>query len=316
MARSVPRTEDPADPSAKALAEAVASRLPALRTAADALADVGGQVEAAVVEVCQTFQDIAVRSRETSAGTAADTRTEVSELLSRTRGTLATLLTDFMESSRTFLRTVGELDQLESGMRRIERLLAQVDGVASQTRILALNASIAAARVGDRGREFAVVASEMKKLAVASHDTSNGIREIVRGVRHSTTEACTALRELAERDLAQAEQQRRAVDETIARLSAAHEELRAELAGAVERDQAVARDVAAAVVGLQFQDVVNQQIGRVVASLRETANALEATLPQGAVVPAAAPLPLPSATVTPLRPPPAPPAEPGDVELF
>jgi methyl-accepting chemotaxis protein len=79
--------------------------------------------------------------------------------------------------------TEASLRELEAHAKQIIAFTATLQEFANQTDVLALNAAMEAARAGDAGRSFAVVAREVRKLAEASKDSSVKINEVVRGIR-------------------------------------------------------------------------------------------------------------------------------------
>lgn len=101
------------------------------------------------------------------------------------------------ESNRVVTRADASMSRLTRSMEDISvasketfKIVKTIDGIAFQTRMLALNASIEAARAGDAGREFAVVAEEVKNLAVKSaqavKNTASMIEDTVRKVEEGS----------------------------------------------------------------------------------------------------------------------------------
>jgi methyl-accepting chemotaxis protein len=81
---------------------------------------------------------------------------------------------------------IGEIEGLELQSRNIANFVNVINGIAAQTNLLSLNASIEAARAGDAGRGFAVVAEEIRKLADQSVSASNEIKGIVNEIQNKT----------------------------------------------------------------------------------------------------------------------------------
>ncbi|QOV13489.1 HAMP domain-containing protein [Viridibacillus arvi] len=90
---------------------------------------------------------------------------------------------------------LGNIHQLESNAKQVERIIQLVGDIAAQTNLLALNASIEAARAGEHGKGFAVVAEEVRQLADQSADAVQGITGLIQTMQsdvHNVVEQMTS----------------------------------------------------------------------------------------------------------------------------
>jgi methyl-accepting chemotaxis protein len=126
-----------------------------------------------------------------------------------------------------------------------------IDGLARETRFIAFNARIETHRAGDAGRTFKVVADEVKRLANASSNLSNAIRQNVSECNNQLAQVHKTSAGLASHDLSRAIESHRGLSAAIGKLDSVNTELDSML-------ETVSTSVAEAVRALQFEDMVSQ----------------------------------------------------------
>jgi methyl-accepting chemotaxis protein len=95
--------------------------------------------------------------------------------------------------------TDGEMTTLAESAQKIGDIVKLIQSIAEQTNLLALNATIEAARAGEAGRGFAVVASEVKSLAVQTAKATEAIIGQILAVQGSTESAVESIRRITQR---------------------------------------------------------------------------------------------------------------------
>ena len=86
----------------------------------------------------------------------------------------------------------GEIEQVKSLVDKINDVMVFIKEIADETKMLGLNAAIEAARVGDAGRGFGVVAEEIRKLSQESKKTVAQIRDLTEQIHHAMNETASA----------------------------------------------------------------------------------------------------------------------------
>ena len=149
--------------------------------------DAGGMVDRVAASIGHQMQVLGelqtvIASLETDQRQAADATDEARMLAetARTRlaegaRTIAATIDEFAELTSLVLQLGGQIEGFATAMREVRRTTETIDVIARTTNMLALNAAIEAERAGDAGRTFAVVAAEVKKLALDTRAATDEI---------------------------------------------------------------------------------------------------------------------------------------------
>lgn len=161
--------------------EAQRSLVAEIKQTADAISSVSVQITAGNADLSQRTEAQAANLQQTSASMEevsatvrrnADHTQQANQIARQARLAAET----GGEKSR---QVMDEMKELGNTSERITRIVSVIDNIAFQTNILALNASVEAARAGDQGRGFAVVAAEVRQLAQRSADAAREIQQLI-----------------------------------------------------------------------------------------------------------------------------------------
>ncbi len=239
-------------------------------------ADQSGQAASAVVEMSQTFGDVAANTERAldSAKSASDAASEgfavVSDVMAEMRKIVSTL-----EDSSV---TIGKLGQ---SSKQIGALVEMIEDVADMTNLLALNAAIEAARAGEHGLGFAVVADEVRALAERTTKATKEIAGVIKAIQSDTARAVTGMmdsKKQAVEGARQADEASRAL-EKIVQASGTTMEMVSVIATATEEQSVVSTQVSGNVEkiadGTRAAEDASEQIQKKAGRLAELSSELD-----------------------------------------
>lgn len=180
-----------------------------------------------------------------------------------------------VQNSKRAMELVEKMDAINAQVSGILGILNEVESIAKQTNLLALNAAIEAARAGEAGRGFAVVADEVRNLSENTNKFSKQIRALVGNVNDSLISAERSINSLAATDMTFVMDSKQRVHVMMTDLTALNEIIAGNAVELNLINAKVERNVAVAVSTLQFQDMSSQLLAHAqmrLAALQEVAN--------------------------------------------
>ena len=239
-----------------------------------------GQTQEAIEQLTRSFSEIigrleaSVKASETAAGNACGSNADggIVALLAASKQELGAIVGSLQMVVEAKNKMLANVSNLAGFSTELKAMVAEVVRIANQTNLLALNAAIEAARAGEAGRGFAVVADEVRKLATNSGDTAAQIRAKVDLVGRAMAETLHYANQCAEEDTRSIRGAEDTINGVVQRFTGVTDGLTESARVLQTESHGIRNEISNLLVSLQFQDRTSQILNQVtgdMATLRE-----------------------------------------------
>ncbi|KAB0508133.1 methyl-accepting chemotaxis protein [Pseudomonas lini] len=198
------------------------------------------QVATAVHEMTATAQDVARNATQAAqaASHADQAAAQGMQIVRDTSNSIGVLAVEIGKA-------VGVVQTLAKDSENINAILTAIRGIAEQTNLLALNAAIEAARAGEQGRGFAVVADEVRNLAQKTQKATEEIQTMIQHLQQGTRDVVRVMEDSQNRTDESVQHAAKAAEalETITQAVSVINDMNTQIASAAEEQSAVADDI-------------------------------------------------------------------------
>jgi len=214
------------------------------------------QVATALQEMNVTVQQVSENSSK-----ASDASRKAAETARHGGAIVDETLAKMQVIAASVRSTAGRVEELGKSSDQIGRIIGVINDIADQTNLLALNAAIEAARAGEQGRGFAVVADEVRKLAERTTTATKEIAQMIQTVQQETKQAVGAM-----------EEGTRQVEEGVATTNKAGEALREIIQMSEQVGDMIAQIATAATEQSSATDEINRSMEQISSLVKESAS--------------------------------------------
>ena len=203
---------------------------------------------------------------------------QIDHFIGETSSTMQRIVDTIVANSKVGMELVELTDGIAKRTTEVDRILSAIGGIAKQTNLLALNAAIEAARAGEAGRGFAVVADEVRDLSTRTAQFSAEISQVMSGMSQAVKDTEHAIQRMASQDMTFALESKQRVEAVVLQVQQISNDRSVAISQLGEAANRVNAEVNRAVTALQFQDIVSQLVGHVgrrVDAMRDAAKRID-----------------------------------------
>ncbi|MEE2000477.1 methyl-accepting chemotaxis protein [Alkalimonas sp. MEB108] len=145
------------------------------------------QLQAAEIQnVVSAMHEMTATANEVAqlAGSTAEGAQSAIAALNEANGLFQSTLDEFRQVAVDVEHSKVQIEEVAGSSQEINQIIEVIQSIAEQTNLLALNAAIEAARAGEQGRGFAVVADEVRTLAARTHSSTDQIKQLIANLQH------------------------------------------------------------------------------------------------------------------------------------